>query len=120
MILKPGKLGIVAITGYNWRTKLRVLSVYKGMRMKGILTMNHKDDMSLTSDGYRDLKNNMKNDTDMMINIGGDATIFVEADKADDLFTLIDSILTVGEDAQKSIDNMLEAAQTLFFQDEVA
>lgn len=96
MILETGKFGIKSMRNTNTKQTRDILMVYKNMPITGIISI----------------------DRDNTIDLGYNEQILMESKEAAvNLFKIINAILVKGEEAENVIDNMLDAAQNIFFQD---
>lgn len=118
MILEPNKLGIRTITRGHDRIPLKTLSVFKGMEMGGLLSMNQKKDITryMTTSELTAMNDIVP--TDYIINIGSNASIIVaDESNAIALFTILNGVVTIGAEVDATMENIYKAAQELFFQE---
>ena len=122
MILEPGQFGILGMCNTNTKTVREMMIVYKGMNLTGMPTMKPLNKFSKEYWEYGPVpESELDKDTNYVVELGYNEMIYVkDRSAAVTLLTIINGIFVSGEEAEKAIDNMLEAAQTLFFQDEVA
>lgn len=117
MIFEKGKLGIYKIIMGHDNISVQTIGLFKGMEMNGLLTMHQKKDITryMTSSELSAI-NDIGAD-DYMINLGKNATIVVNNEKqAMNLFTIINGVLTIGNEVETIMDNIYKAAEDLFFQ----
>jgi hypothetical protein len=96
MILKVGKYGIKKIKNSNTSSGRSMMAVYKGMDLTGGLHISK----------------------DTTIHIGYNEEIEMDSpEQAEALFVIIHAVLVKGEEAENVLNNMIEMAQTLFFQE---
>ena len=118
MILEPGQFGIVGITNSNTGTLREMIMIYNGMDINGIVSFQPAIKLNLDKTKYLPIE--IDRDTNYVIELGYNENIWVkDRQAAVTLLNIINGIFVGGESAEKAIDNMLEVAQTIFFQEKV-
>ena len=98
MILEVGQFGITKMKNTNTSDLNKVIMIYQGMPIIGIITLDDK-----------------------VINLGYNEQIILENnDQARVLFNIIHGVIVKGIEAENVIDNMMDAMKTIFFQDQIA
>jgi hypothetical protein len=119
MILEPGQFGIVGISNSNTKSLREMLMIYKGMEINGGI-VSFQPAIKLNNDKTSYLPFTIDRDTNYVVELGYNENIWVkDRQAAVTLLNIINGIFVGGESAEKAIDNMLEVAQTIFFQEKV-
>lgn len=112
MILSTGQFGIIKIFNNNTSAAREALLVYKNININGIVSLKPAG----IADIPRDI--NLSDYTDpYIISFGYNESIVVDSKKnAIDLLNIINSILVIGEDAEKVFEDISTIAKNMFFQ----
>ena len=119
MILEPGQFGILGMCNTNTKTPREMLMVYKGMDLSGMPTMKALSKYPKEYWEYGPVPaSQLDRDTNYVVELGYNEMIYVkDRAAAVTLMNVINGIFVAGEKAEAAINNMLDAAQNIFFQD---
>lgn len=118
MLLENGKFGILGMCNTNTRIKRDMVMIYKGMDISGIISIAPIKSLNSDMFNYGPVKpSDIDKEKNYVFHLGYNELFIMDSkESAVALLNIITAIFAAGIDAEKAIDNMLDAVQNIFFQ----